>query len=419
MPKLGVVKPYDIPKQAVWEAYRKVVANKGAPGVDEVTLGEFEADLKDNLYKIWNRMSSGSYFPPPVRAVEIPKPHDRGVRVLGVPTIADRVAQTVVAGYLGERAEPRFHPDSYGYRPGKATWEAVGVCRQRCWKFDWMIDLDVQKFFDTVPWSLVVKAVEAVTDCRWVLLYVKRWLAAPLQKPDGTLVERDKGTPQGSAASPILANLFMHFAFDNWMARRFPDCPWERFADDAVVHCRTRRQAEEVLAAIAERMEQVGLRLHPDKTRIVYCKDGRRRGAHEHTSFTFLGFTFRARKAIDKKGEMFTSFLPAMSTEALQAKGDELRNLRIHHRTTWSLDDLARWLNPIVRGWMNYYGRFYRSAMYPLLIRVSTYLRRWAGKKYRRLRAYSRFRRWWKGLLDRQPRLFAHWQWVRFDNQPC
>jgi RNA-directed DNA polymerase len=273
MPKVGVVKSYDIPKQAVWEAYRKVAANKGAPGVDEVTLEEFEADLKNNLYKIWNRMSSGSYFPPPVRAVEIPKPHDRGVRLLGVPTIADRVAQTVVAGYLEDRAEPRFHPDSYGYRPGRATWEAVGVCRQRCWKYDWVIDLDVQKFFDTVPWPLVVKAVEAVTDCRWVLLYVKRWLAAPLQMPDGTLVERDRGTPQGSAASPILANLFMHFAFDVWMARRFPDCPWERYADDAVVHCRTRRQAEEVLAALAERMEQVGLRLHPDKTRIVYCKE--------------------------------------------------------------------------------------------------------------------------------------------------
>jgi RNA-directed DNA polymerase len=393
MPNAGVVKPYDIPKQAVWEAYRKVAANKGAPGVDSVTLGEFEADLQNNLYKIWNRMSSGSYFPPPVRAVEIPKPHGRGVRLLGVPTVADRVAQTVVAMYLEERVEPIFHPDSYGYRPGKATWEAVGVCRQRCWKNDWVIDLDVQKFFDTVPWPLVTKAVEAVTDCRWVLLYVKRWLAAPLQLPDGALVERDRGTPQGSAVSPILANLFMHFALDNWMARRYPDCPFERFADDAVVHCRTRGQAEEVLAAIAERMEQVGLRLHPDKTRIVYCKDGRRRGDHEHTSFTFLGFTFRPRKAVDKKGEAFTSFLPAMSTDALKAKSDALRSMRIHHRTTLSLDDLAAWLNPIVAGWMNYYGRFYRSAMSPLLIRVSTYLRRWAGKKYRRLRSHGRFRR--------------------------
>lgn len=407
------VKPFDIPKQVVWEAYRRVAANKGAPGVDGQTLDEFEADLKNNLYRIWNRMSSGSYFPPPVKAVEIPKPHGGGVRVLGVPTVADRVAQTVVAMQLEEVAEPRFHPDSYGYRPRKSALDAVGVCRQRCWRNDWVIDLDVQKFFDSVPWDLIVKAVETVTTSPWVLLYVKRWLAAPLQLPDGTLVERTKGTPQGSAVSPILANLFMHFAFDNWMTRRFPGCPFERYADDAVVHCRSRRQADEVLDAIAERMSEVGLRLHPDKTRVVYCKDGKRRGDHEHTSFTFLGFGFRARKSVDKHGVSFTSFLPAMSPEALKAKSAELRAMRIHRRTTLSLDDLAAWLNPIVAGWMNYYGRFYRSAMSPLLIRVSTYLRRWAGKKYRRLRSHTRFCRWWIGLLDRQPALFAQWKWHR------
>jgi len=406
------VKPFDIPKQMVWEAYRRVAANEGAPGVDRQTLDEFEEDLKNNLFKIWNRMSSGSYFAPPVRAVEIPKPHGGGVRVLGVPTVADRVAQTVVAMHLGERAEPRFHPDSYGYRPKKAAWDAVGACRERCWRRDWVIDLDVEKFFDSVPWDLIVKAVEVVTDTPWVLLYVKRWLAAPLQRPDGTLLERDKGTPQGSAVSPILANLFMHFAFDLWMVRNYPDCPFERFADDAVVHCVSKEQAEQVLAAIAGRMEEVGLRLHPDKTRIVYCKDGQRRGDHEHTSFTFLGFTFRARKAQGKNGEYFTGFLPAMSTEALKAKRTELRAMRIHRRTTLTLDDLARWLNPIVAGWMQYYGRFYRSAMAPLLQRVNTYLRRWAGKKYRRLRTYKRFKRWWRGLLERQPALFAQWKWV-------
>ncbi len=407
------VKSFDIPKQSVWEAYRKVAANRGAPGVDVVTLEEFKADLKGNLYKIWNRMSSGSYFPPPVRAVEIPKPHDRGVRLLGVPTIADRVAQTVVASYLEEGAEPRFHPDSYGYRPKRSALDAVEACRARCWRYDWAIDLDVQKFFDTVPWDLVVKAVEAVTDTPWVLLYVKRWLAAPLQHPDGTLVERDRGTPQGSAASPILANLFMHYAFDTWMARRFPGCPFERYADDAVVHCATKAQAEEVLDALAQRMGQVGLRLHPDKTRIVYCKDGTRRAGHEHTSFTLLGFTFRARKAYSKDGRYFSSFLPAMSTQALQAKGDQLRAMRIHDRTTHNLNDLARWLNPIVGGWMQYYGRFYRSEMYPLLARLNSYLKRWAGKKYRRLRTHKDFQRWWAGLIDRQPRLLVQWKWVR------
>jgi group II intron reverse transcriptase/maturase len=382
--------------------------------VDEETLGEFESDLKNNLYKIWNRMSSGTYFPPPVKGVEIPKPHGGGVRLLGVPTVADRVAQTVVAMYLGERAEPRFHPDSYGYRPKKAAFDAVGVCRVRCWEKDWVIDLDVEKFFDTVPWDLIVKAVEAVTDTPWVLLYVKRWLAAPLQLHDGTIVERDKGTPQGSAVSPILANLFMHYAFDSWMTRNYPDCPWERYADDVVVHCVSRRQAEVVLGGITQRMKEVGLRLHPDKTRIVYCQDGKRRGEHEHTSFTFLGFAFRSRGARNTKdGSVFTSFLPAMSTEALKAKSTELRAMRIHRRTTLSLDDLARWLNPIVAGWIGYYGRFYRTTMNPLLQRLNTYLRRWAGRKYRRLRSFRRFTRWWDDVLERAPGLFAQWKWVR------
>jgi RNA-directed DNA polymerase len=407
------VKPFAIPKPMVWEAYRRVAANKGAPGVDGQALEQFEADLRDNLYRIWNRMSSGSYFPPPVRAVEIPKPHGGGVRVLGVPTIADRVAQTVVAMHLGERAEPRFHRDSYGYRPSRSAHDALAACRARCWKYDWIIDLDVQKFFDTVPWDLIVRAVEAVTDARWVLLYVKRWLAAPLQHPDGVIVERDKGTPQGSAVSPILANLFMHYAFDQWMARNFPGCPFERYADDAVVHCVNKRQAEAVLAAIAARMQEVGLTLHPDKTKVVYCKDGKRRAKHEHTSFTFLGFAFRTRGARRKDGSRFTSFLPAISPEALKARGAELRAMRIHRRTTLSLDDLARWLNPIVAGWMNYYGQFYRSMLYPLLRRVSTYLRRWAGKKYRRLRTHKRFKRWWTGLIERAPGLFAQWRWVR------
>jgi len=407
-------KSFAIPKSLVWEAYRRVAENKGAPGVDGQALEEFEADLGNNLYKIWNRMSSGSYFPPPVRSVEIPKPHSPGVRVLGVPTIADRVAQTAVARYLEPLVEPKFHRDSYGYRPNKSAQEAVGVCRRRCWEYDWIIDLDIQKFFDEVPWDLVVKAVEAVTDCRWVLLYVKRWLAAPLQQPDGTLVERDKGTPQGSAVSPVLANLFMHYAFDSWMARNHPGCPFERYADDGVVHCKSRRQAEDVLAAIAARMGEVGLRLHPDKTKIVYCKDSNRQGEHEHISFTFLGFAFRAREAINSKnGRHFSSFTPAISPGALKAKGDRLRELRIHRHTDLTLDDLARWLNPIVAGWMNYYGRYYRTRLHPLLQRVSRYLRRWAGKKYKRLRTNKRCRQWWIGVLAREPRLFAHWQWIR------
>jgi group II intron reverse transcriptase/maturase len=406
-------KSFAIPRLMVWEAWRQVKANKGAPGVDGQDLAQFEADLKGNLYKIWNRMSSGSYFPPAVRAVEIPKPHGDGVRMLGVPTIADRVAQTVVAMHLGERADHRFHPDSYGYRPGRSAHDALAATRQRCWKYDWVIDLDVQKFFDEVPWDLIVKAVGAVSDARWVLLYVKRWLAAPLKHPDGSLEQRSKGTPQGSAVSPILANLFMHYAFDLWIAREFPGCPFERYADDAVVHCQTRNQAEHVLGMIAARINEVGLRLHPDKTRIVYCKDGQRREKHEHTSFTFLGYAFRGRGARSRNGRIFNGFLPAISPEALKAKGVELRRMRINRRTDLSLDDLARWLNPIVSGWINYYGRFYRTALDPLLKRVNVYLRRWAGRKYKRLRTHKSFSRWWTGLLARQPGLFAHWRLAR------
>jgi RNA-directed DNA polymerase len=407
-------KSFAIPKPMVWEAWRQVKANRGAPGVDGQALEEFEADLADHLYKIWNRMSSGSYFPPPVRAVEIPKPHGGGVRMLGVPTVADRVAQTVVAMQLEPLVEPRFHPDSYGYRPGKSAHQALEACRARCWKYDWAIDLDVQKFFDEVPWDLIVRAVQTVTDCPWVLLYVKRWLAAPLQHPGGALIERTKGTPQGSAVSPVLANLFMHYAFDSWMVRNFSGCPFERYADDAIVHCTTRSQAEHVLGQIAARMQEVGLRLHPGKTRIVYCKDSNRRGKHEQVSFTFLGFAFRPREAINRAtGERFTSFSPAISPEALKAKGDRLRELRIHRRTDLTLNDLAAWLNPIVAGWMRYYGRFYRSALDPLLRRVSFYLKRWAGKKYKRLRTHKRFQGWWAGLQDREPALFAHWAWAR------
>ena len=250
-------KPFAISKKVVYEAYLKVKANKGAPGVDGESIEEFERDLKGNLYKLWNRSSSGSYFPPPVRMVEIPKPGGRGVRVLGVPTVADRIAQTVVKMYLEPEVEPRFHEDSYGYRPGRSALEAVGACRERCWKTDWVIDLDIKAFFDTLDHELVMRAVRHHTDLKWIHLYVERWLKAPLQREDGTVVQRDRGTPQGSAISPLLANLFLHYAFDLWMTREFPDVPFERYADDAVAHCATKARAEQVRAAVAERMAAV------------------------------------------------------------------------------------------------------------------------------------------------------------------
>ena len=405
-------KPFEISKWAVWEAWEKVKANKGAPGVDGQSIAEFEKDLKGNLYKIWNRMSSGSYFPPPVRAVEIPKAHGAGTRILGVPTVADRVAQTVVAQELEAKVEPIFHPDSYGYRPRRSALDAVAACRQRCWDTNWVIDLDIARFFDSVPWDRVVTAVEANTELPWVVLYVKRWLHAPVQLADGSLRERDRGTPQGSAISPVLANLFLHYAFDLWMTREFPGVRFERYVDDAVVHCVSEAQAHRVLAALVERMREVGLELHPDKTRIVYCKDGRRRGSYEHTAFTFLGYTFRPRGVRTKTGTMLTGFNPAISRDALTKIGAQVRSWGLHRRTDLSAADLARWVNPVVRGWMNYYGAFYRSALYPLLARINAYLMRWLRNKYKRLRGRKMAQRAWAEAVTMRPRYFAHWVWV-------
>ncbi len=408
-------KPFDISKWVVWEAYQRVKANKGAAGVDEVSIAEFEQQRDKQLYRIWNRLSSGSYFPPPVKAVEIPKPGGKGVRILGVPTVADRVAQTVAALALESRTESIFHGDSYGYRPGRSPLMAVSKCRERCWKKDWVIDLDVRKFFDSVDHDLMVKAVAAniTPEQRWVVLYVKRWLKAPVLMPDGRLAGRHGGTPQGSAVSPVLANLFMHYALDSWLEREFPAVEFERFADDAVVHCATERQARQVLDALGQRMAQVGLALHPEKTKIVSCKDRKRHLSYETVSFTFLGYTFRARKAPTRNGRsMFAAFLPAVSRDALKKMGGEVRHWRINLRTTSDIEELAEWMNPVIRGWMTYYGKFYRTELNGLLRRINTYLVRWARRKFRRLRSFKRARRWWNGLLRRQPGLFTHWAWM-------
>jgi RNA-directed DNA polymerase len=407
-PKL-TEKPFAISKWMVWEAWEKVKANQGAAGVDGESIVEFERNLKGNLYKLWNRMSSGTYFPPPVRAVEIPK--KGGVRILGVPTVADRVAQTVVRLYLEPEVEPLFHPDSYGYRPGRSALDAVKTCRERCWRKDWVIDLDIRAFFDSLDHDLVLRAVSKHTNLRWVLLYVQRWLQAPLQRGDGTLVARDRGTPQGSAISPLLANLFLHYAFDRWLTREFPDVSFERYADDAVVHCASQAQALRVVEAITERMAEVGLELHPDKTRIVYCKDADRRGSHEHERFTFLGYTFRPRLSKSRHGKHFVNFLPAVSDDALKAMGREVRSWHVPRRSDKTLTDLARMFNPIVSGWISYYGRFYKSRLYPFLRRINDKLVHWAMRKFKRLRGRrTRAVEFLATVSRRAPGLFAHWR---------
>jgi len=405
-------KPFAISKEVVWEAYKRVQANKGAAGVDGESIEEFEQDVKGNLYQLWNRMSSGCYFPPPVRMVEIPKRGSQGVRVLGVPTVADRVAQTVVKMYLEPVVEPLFHADSYGYRPGRSALDAVGVCRERCWRADWVIDLDLKSFFDSLPHDLVLKAVAHHTDQKWILLYVQRWLTAPLQAADGTLFARDRGSPQGSAISPLLANLFLHYAFDCWMARTFPTIRFERYCDDAVVHCVSEQQARFIRDAIARRLAECQLELNEAKTRIVYCKDDDRRGSYEQERFTFLGYTFRPRQSKNRHGKRFVNFTPAVSNDASKAIRKEIRGWRLHRRSDQTLADLARMVNTIVRGWMNYYGRFYRSGLHPTLRHINDYLVRWARRKYKRLRRYPT--RAWQFLANvarREPELFAHWRW--------
>jgi len=403
-------KPYCISKQEVWEAYKRVKANQGAAGVDEQSIADFEERLKDNLYKIWNRMSSGSYIPPPVLTVKIPKAGG-GERKLGIPTVSDRIAQMVVKSRLEPVVDPHFDPDSYGYRPGKSALDAVGQARQRCWRFDWVIDLDIKGFFDNIDHELMMRAVRKHAKDKWVLLYIERWLKAPAQDEDGRLVPRETGTPQGGVVSPLLANLFLHYALDVWMRKHYPDLPFERYADDEIVHCRTEKEAQEVGAAIAARLQECRLELHPEKTKIVYCKDDDRRGNYPNEKFDFLGYTFRPRRSKNRFGKFFINFSPAVSDKAGKAMRAEIRSWKLHLRSDKAIEDLSRMFNPIIRGWLQYYGRYYRSALYPPMRQLDRSLARWAYRKYKKLRGHlRRATHWVRRIARRDPRLFAHWQ---------
>ena len=407
-------KPFCIPKRAVWEAYKRVRANHGAAGVDGQTIAEFEENLKDNLYKLWNRMSSGSYIAPPVRRVEIPKDNGGGVRLLGIPSVADRVAQTVVKEYLEPVLDACFHIDSYGYRPLKSAKEALAMARARCWRYDWVLELDIKSFFDNLSHELLLRALRRHTDCKWVLLYVERWLKAPVQLEDGSLEARDKGTPQGGVVSPLLSNLFLHYVFDQWMQKHSPEIPFERYADDGICHCKTWAQAQELRAALERRFAECHLELHPQKTRVVYCKDDDRRGTYPEHSFDFLGYTFRPRRSKNRWGKFFISFTPAVSNKAAKVMRSKLRSWALHNRSGKSLEDLARMFNPVVQGWINYYASFYKSALYPTLRHLDLVLARWAVRKYKKLRGHlRRARHWLARVAQTRPRLFAHWKLVQ------
>jgi RNA-directed DNA polymerase len=403
-------KPFGISKRAVWEAYHRVRKNGGAAGVDRQSLEEFEQDLANNLYKVWNRLASGSYFPPPVLMVEIPKAQG-GMRTLGIPTVADRIAQMVVKQAFEPCVEPYFHADSYGYRPGKSALQAVGVTRQRCWRYDYVLEFDIKRLFDAIDHTLLMRAVEKHTDCRWVRLYIERWLKAPFQQADGGRVERVSGTPQGGVVSPILSNLFLHYVFDKWMERNFPNNPFARYADDGVVHCRSEAQARYLKARLERRFRECKLELHSGKTQIVCCHVGKQQNSRVSKQFDFLGYCFRPRLARNRHGVLFVSFTPAISPRSAKRIRQQVRRWRLHFRISRSLDDLARAVNPIIRGWINYYGAFQRSSLLPVLRHIDRHLVKWVKWKYKKKCQYSQRARHWLGQVARyRPGLFAHWQ---------
>jgi RNA-directed DNA polymerase len=404
-----MTKPYNIPKRFVWQAYLSVKANGGSAGIDRESLEKFEENLSNNLYKLWNRMCSGSYFPPPVKAVPIPK-KTGGVRILGVPTVADRIAQTVVKQLLEPVIDPIFHANSYGYRPGRSAHDAVAMVRRRSWEYDWVIEFDIKGLFDNIDHSLLMRALRKHCKTPWVLMYVERWLKAPMQMPEGNLVMRTCGTPQGGVVSPLLANLFLHYVFDKWVEIHLPSVRFCRYADDGIIHCRSKAQAEFALTKIRDRFLQCNLELHPQKTKIVYCKDINRKMDYSCVQFTFLGYTFRPRKSVDKIGRVYVNFAPAVSRSALKAMRQTIRGWHIQLKFDKSLSDLSSMFNPILRGWYQYYGKFHSSAMYALWNHFNGYLTRWLMRKYKRLaRHKTRAGHALNQLAIKYPNAFVHW----------
>lgn len=406
-----MAKSFNLSKKEVWDAYLSVKANKGSAGIDGQTMEDFESELKNNLYKIWNRLSSGSYFPPPVRRVEIPKSNGQ-VRPLGIPTISDRIAQMVIKKRLEPLVEPYFHPDSYGYRPGKSALDAIAKARERCWRDDWVLDMDIKGFFDALDHALVLRGVSKFTQCKWTLLYIERWLKADVILPNGELLQRTQGTPQGGVISPLLANIFLHLGFDQWMHKEFPCIHFERYADDIVVHCRSQKQLEYIESKIKVRFTQCKLELCPEKTKIVYCKDTNRNGDYPIQSFDFLGYTFRPRSSRSRDGRFFVSFSPAVSRKALKAMRLKVKEHPVVERCfSNSVEELAIAINPMIQGWINYYSRFRKSAMSTIYDYINGKIIKWARRKFKQLKSRKwRSGEWLRKLYLENPLLFAHWR---------
>ena len=401
-------KPFEISKLEVVEAYKRVKANKGGEGCDGESLQDFEVDLKNNLYKIWNRLSSGCYMPPPVLRVEITK-SDGGLRQLGVPTVSDRIAQMVVKQRIEPSLEQVFHPNSYGYRRGKSALDAIEVARRRCWKRAWVLDLDIKAFFDTIDHSLLMRAVEKHVEDKWMRLYLERWMKAPVQHRDGRLEVRNRGTPQGGVISPLLANLFLHYVFDRWVEKHWKGIQFERYADDIVCHCASQREAEQLLKLLKDRFESCGLNLHPDKTKMVYCKSSNNTLDYPRVSFDFLGHTFKPRLNKNRSGIFWVSFLPAISGRAAKAIRAKIRDWKILKSSRIDLTSIAKDKRSTLLGWINFYGKYGRAELKRTLFYLNEELVRWAKRKYKRLSRKSSAVRWLIGVRRREPNLFVHW----------
>jgi RNA-directed DNA polymerase len=400
---------YAISQEEVGKAWQKVRAKGGIGGVDGESIKSFERRLDGNLYKLWNRMSSGSYHPKAVLRVEIPK-GDGKKRPLGIPTLMDRIAQEVVRARLEPVVEGFFHQDSYGFRPNKSATEAVKTCRERCWKYDWVLDVDIQKFFDTIDHELMMKAVKKHCAEKWMVTYIERWLKAPIQHANGEMEESRQGTPQGGVISPTLANLYLHYSFDAWMGRTFPETKFERYADDIVIHTTSKEQSEEIEKALNNRLAECGLTLHPEKTKVVYCKDGNRRGKYPTKKFTFLGYSFQARSAQNQRTkELFNSFTPAVSQEACKKFRNNLKEERLFKLHHLSLEELTNQVNPVVRGWYEYFQHYYKSALYRMNDWLDSAIVRWLRVKLRL--TWKRASQLLQRLAKRNPNWFAHWHY--------
>jgi RNA-directed DNA polymerase len=401
-------KPLPVSKRMVWESYQKVIAKNGAAGIDRESIEMFNEHMSGNLYKLWNRMASGSYFPPPVRTVFIPKKQG-GTRPLGIPTVGDRIAQGVVKDYLEPEMENIFHSSSFGYRPGKSAHDALAQCRANCFKFAWVVDVDIKGFFDNISHEIMLQMLRQHTEEKWVLMYVERWLKAGVEQEDGSIVGRTKGTPQGGVISPLLANLYLHNAFDKWMETENPQNPFERYADDIVIHCKSKEEAEELLQRLKEQMGKYELTLHPEKTKIVYCKNDGRTKTHEHASFTFLSYSFQPRKCKSGIGVIFTGFTCAISANA---KTNIKAAIRAIFGLTYSEKTLAMFakeLNPKIRGWVNYYTKFARSEGLQVYRYLNDQIQKWIARKYK-IKCWKVLKQKYQTILEENSKLFYHWQ---------